>query len=211
MAITDNVRKALTKATPFYAAAGTVDLAAEKLREVPPLIERLREEAPERFGKVRATNPKVVQDRVTQQAKDAQARLTEVFGGVELDLRKLRDNAQDFAMQQVGRAAEYAVKAGETYNGLADRGRSAVRTWRGETADGAQGLGVTIEPAPQAEQSGRSGGIGAQPGPADGAPAGPASPSAHSAQFVEPQSGQARKPGQKQQVKPTAKKPSQGK
>ncbi|MDI5963659.1 hypothetical protein POF50_009075 [Streptomyces sp. SL13] len=151
MAITDNVRKALTDTTPFYAAAGTVDLAAEKLREVQPLLEKLRDEAPGRLEKVRATDPKVVQDRVTRQAKDVQARLTEVFGGVELDLRKLRDDAQEFAMQQVGRAAEYAVLAGETYNGLVDRGRGAVRTWRGDAADGVQDLAVTIEPEPVVE------------------------------------------------------------
>lgn len=147
MAITDSVRKALTDATPLYAAAGTVDLAAQKLREVPPLIEKLRGEAPERFEKVRAnTDPKVVQDRVTQQAKDAQVKLTQAIGSVELDLRKLRENAQDFAMQQVGRAAEYAVRAGETYNGLVDRGRGAVRTWRGEAADDVEDIAVAIEP-----------------------------------------------------------------
>ncbi len=148
MAITDNVRKALTDPTPLYAAAGTVDLAAQKLREVPPLIEKLRGEAPQHIQRVRSTDPKVVQDRVAQQAKDVQAKLTETFGSVELDLKKLRENAQDFAMQQVGRAAEYAVRAGETYNDLVDRGRGAVRTWRGETADGVQDLAVTIEPEP---------------------------------------------------------------
>jgi heparin binding hemagglutinin HbhA len=148
MAITDNVRKALTDSTPFYAAAGTVDLAAEKLREVQPLLERLRDEAPSRIEKVRATDPRAVQERVNRQAKEVSSRLTEAIGGVELDLRKLRDNAQEFAMQQVGRAAEYAVKAGEAYNGLADRGRGAVRTWRGDAADGVQDLAVTIEPEP---------------------------------------------------------------
>ncbi len=147
MAITD-IRKALTESTPFYAAAGTVDLAAEKLREVQPILDRLREEAPERIEKIRSTDAKLVQDRMSRQAKDVQVRLTEVIGTVELDLKKLRDNAQDFAMQQIGRAAEYAVKAGETYNGLADRGRGAVRTWRGEAADATQDLAVTIEPEP---------------------------------------------------------------
>ena len=189
MAITDNVRKVLTDATPLYAAAGTVDLAAEKLREVPPLIEKLREEAPERFGKVRATDPKVVQDRVAQQAKDVQVRLTEVFGSVELDLKKLRENAQDFAMQQVGRAAEYAVKAGETYNGLADRGRGAVRTWRGEAADGVQDLAVTIEPEPAARAD-----------PGRPAPRRAATSAASSAPTTPTASAPVRKPAQKSQT-----------
>lgn len=146
MAITENVRKALTDAKPLYAAAGTVDLAAEKLREVPPLIDKIREQAPEQISKVRTTDPKIVQDRVAKQAKDVQAKLTEAFGGVELDLKKLRENAQDFALQQVGRAAEYAVKAGETYTGLADRGRDAVKTWRREAADGTEEIAAVIEP-----------------------------------------------------------------
>ncbi len=148
MAIAESVRKALTDPAPLYAAAGTVDLAAEKLREVPPLVERVREQAPERLNKLRTTDPKVVQERVAQQAKDVQTKITQKLGGVELDLRKLRDNAQDFALQQVGRAAEYAVKAGETYNGLVDRGRVAVRIWRGEAADEVQDIAVAIEPEP---------------------------------------------------------------
>ncbi|MEU8351372.1 hypothetical protein AB0C60_18370, partial [Streptomyces sp. NPDC048845] len=63
MATTDELRKTLTDPTPLYAAVGTADLAAEKLREVPALIEKLRAEAPERFEAVRATDPKAVQER----------------------------------------------------------------------------------------------------------------------------------------------------
>ncbi|AEW94862.1 MULTISPECIES: hypothetical protein [Streptomycetaceae] len=151
MAITDNVRKALTDATPLYAAAGTVDLAAEKLREVQPLVEKWRDQAPERLNKLKTADPKVVQERVTKQAKEIQAKITEAIGGVELDLRKFRDTAQGFALQQVGRAAEYAVKAGETYNGLVDRGREAVRGWRGEAAEQVEDIAVAIEPEPASD------------------------------------------------------------
>jgi heparin binding hemagglutinin HbhA len=150
MAITENVRKALTDPSPLYAAAGTVDLAAEKLREVQPMVERFREQAPERLTKLREADPKVVQERVAKQAKEVQDKITETLGGVEVDLKKLRNTAQDFALQQVGRAAEYAVKAGETYNGLVDRGRGAVRTWRGEAAEEAAEIAVAIEPEPEA-------------------------------------------------------------
>ncbi|GAA1901010.1 hypothetical protein [Streptantibioticus ferralitis] len=155
MAITESVRKALTDPAPLYAAAGAVDLAAEKLGEVPPLLDKLREEAPERFNKVRATDPKVVQERVTQQAKDVQAKITETLGTVELDLKKLSDSAQDFALRQVGWAAEAAVKAGETYNGLVDRGRGAVRTWRGQAAEEAEELAAAIEPEPRQDAEGQ--------------------------------------------------------
>jgi len=148
MPITDNVRKVFADATPpLYAMAGGIDLAAEKLREVPPLIEKVRGQAPERLEKIRTTDPKTVQENVTRQAKDVQAKLTEAFGGVEVDLKKLRDTTQEFALQQVGRAAEYAVKAGETYNGLVDRGRGAVKTWRGEAAEEVAEISSVIKPA----------------------------------------------------------------
>jgi hypothetical protein len=153
--ITENVRKAL--ADPTYAVAGTVDLAAEKLREVQPLIEKVREQAPERFEKIRTTDPKAVQENVTKQAKGVQAKLTEAFGGVEVDLKKLRDNAQEFTLQQVGRAAEYAVKAGETYHGLVDRGRGAVKTWRGEAADEAAEISIAIKPAEDEQAEAKAG------------------------------------------------------
>jgi heparin binding hemagglutinin HbhA len=148
MAITDDIVKTLKDPTPLYALAGTADLAAEKLKEVPPLIEKLRTEAPERIEKVKGTDPKAVQEKVTAQAKDAQAKVGEMLGAIELDARKLRDSAQDFALQQIGRAAEYAVKARETYDDLAERGKGAVKTWRGEAADQVEGVAAVIESGP---------------------------------------------------------------
>ncbi|MFG2194726.1 hypothetical protein [Streptomyces sp. NPDC048639] len=153
MAITDDLRKTLTDPTPLYAAAGATDLAAEKLREVPGLIEKFRAEAPERIAAVRSTDPKVVQDRVTKQAKEAQTvvqtKMNEVMGNLDTDLKKFRDQAQDFALQGVGKAAEYAVKARETYDELAERGQRAVRTWRGETAEEIAEIAVAVEPEPE--------------------------------------------------------------
>ncbi|MGP3953151.1 hypothetical protein [Streptomyces sp. 7N604] len=153
MAITEDLRKTLTNPTPLYAAAGATDLAAEKLKEVPALIEKFRAEAPERIAAVRSTDPKVVQERVTKQAKDAQAavqtKVTEVIGTLDTDLKKLREQAQDFALQGVGKAAEYAVKARETYDELAERGQRAVKTWRGETAEEIAEIAVAVEPEPE--------------------------------------------------------------
>lgn len=149
MAITDDIVKTFKDPTLLYALAGTADLAAEKLKEVPPLIEKLRAEAPERFERVRSTDPKAVQEKVAAQAKDAQvkaqAKAGEMLGAIELDAKKLRDSAQDFALQQIGRAAEYAVKARETYDGLAERGKDAVKTWRGEAADQMEDVAAAIE------------------------------------------------------------------
>lgn len=146
MAITDDVRKTLTDPTPLYFVAGTADLAAQKLKEVPTLVEKIVAEAPERFNAVRNTDPKAVQDRVTQQAKDAQGKLNEVLGSLDTDLKKLRDSAQDLALQGVGRAAELAVKARERYDEVAEHGQEVVKTWRGEAADEVVDIASAIEP-----------------------------------------------------------------
>lgn len=177
MAITDDLRKTLTDPTPLYFAAGTADLAVEQARKVPALIEQLRAEAPERFEAVRNTDPKAVQERVTTQAREAQAtvqaKVTEVFGALDTDLKKLGETAQDLALRSVGVAAEYAVRARETYEKVAERGEQTVRTWRGETADEIVELAAVVESEPKsvpkqksetAAQQGKS--SPAKPGPA---------------------------------------------
>ncbi|MFH0243672.1 hypothetical protein ACGRHY_14875 [Streptomyces sp. HK10] len=124
---TADLRKALTDPTPLYFAAGVID--------------KIRETAPERLAAVKdkAADPKAVQERLAQQAKQTQSRLTTVLSGFDSDLRKLREQAQHLALQSVGLAAEYAVKAREGYGGLAERGRGAVGTWRGEKDGGGNG------------------------------------------------------------------------
>ncbi|MFE1478266.1 hypothetical protein ACFW6N_30985 [Streptomyces cyaneofuscatus] len=154
MAITDDLRKTLTDRTPLYFAAGTADLAVQQALKVPALIEQLRAEAPERFEAVRNTDPKVVQEKVTTQAKEAQAtvqaKVTEVFGALDAaDLKKLGESAQDLALRGVGIAAEYAVRARETYEKVAVHGEQAVRTWRGETADEIVEIAAVVEAAPK--------------------------------------------------------------
>ncbi|MEU6965798.1 hypothetical protein [Streptomyces chrestomyceticus] len=151
MAITDDVRKVLTDPTPLYAFAGGVDLAAEKAKELPALVEKLREEAPKRFEAVRNTDPKAVQDRVTKEAKEAQDWITRQLGLLDADFKKLSQQTQDLVLQGVGRAAEAAVKAREGYEGLAERGRGAVQSWRSETAEATEDLAVAIEPEPRQE------------------------------------------------------------
>ncbi|QKW44443.1 hypothetical protein [Streptomyces microflavus] len=161
MAITDDLRKTLTDRTPLYFAAGTADLAVQQARKVPALIEQLRAEAPERFEAVRNTDPKVVQEKVTTQAKEAQAtvqaKVTEVFGSLDAaDLKKLGESAQDLALRSVGIAAEYAVRARETYEKVAVHGEQAVRTWRGETADEIVEIAAVVEAAPKAAPAPKS-------------------------------------------------------
>ncbi|WP_049571996.1 hypothetical protein [Streptomyces sp. SBT349] len=111
MALTEDLRKTLTTSTPLYVAAGTADLAAQKLRELPATFDRLRAEAPER-------------------------------------LPKLRERAQHVALQGVGMALEYAVRARETYDGLAERGKTVVERRRTE-GDAEAETEVTVERAEQ--------------------------------------------------------------
>lgn len=108
MTITDELRKNLTNTTPLYVAAGTADLALQKLRELPSTVERLRTEAPER-------------------------------------LPRLREQAQSLALQGMGMALEYAVRARETYDGLAERGKTVVETRLGSTEE--EDAEVTVERA----------------------------------------------------------------
>ncbi|MEV0281585.1 hypothetical protein AB0I22_35085 [Streptomyces sp. NPDC050610] len=146
MAIAEDIRKTLTDPKPLYAAAGAADATAEKLGQ-------LIAEAPGLIAELRETDPKAVQERVTKQAKEAQVtvqtKVTEVFGSLDTDLKKWRDTAQDLALQGVGQAVGYAAKAGETYEKLAERGREAVQTWRGEAADEVAEIAVAIEPDPE--------------------------------------------------------------
>ncbi|MFJ3586088.1 hypothetical protein ACIPPS_28210 [Streptomyces sp. NPDC090127] len=150
MAIIEELR------TPLYFAAGTADLAVQQAKKVPGLIEQIAAEAPARIDAVRNTDPKVVQDKVTDRAKEAQAtvqsKLAEVVGSLDTDLKKLGETAQDLALRGVGVAAEYAVKAREKYEEVAAHGEEAVRAWRGEMAEEMTEIAVVVEPEPARTQ-----------------------------------------------------------
>ncbi|MBT2400889.1 hypothetical protein [Streptomyces sp. ISL-100] len=156
MAITDDLRKTLTDPTPLYFAAGTADLAVQQAKKVPALIEQLRSEAPARIDAVRNTDPKAVQEKVTSRAKEAQAtvqaKVTEVLGTLDTDVKKLGEQAQDLALRSVGVAAEYAVKAREAYEKVAEHGEQSVRAWRGEAAEEINEIAVAVEPGPEPEK-----------------------------------------------------------
>ncbi|MFE9406004.1 hypothetical protein ACFYNY_30350 [Streptomyces sp. NPDC006530] len=139
MAITDDLRKTLTDPTPLYFLAGTADLAGQQAKKVPALIEKIQTEAPERIEAVRRTDPKVVQEKAAARVKEVQAavttRATDLLGAIDGDFKKLGENAQDLALRGVGVLAEYAVKAREGYDSVAEHGQEVVRQWRGEAAD----------------------------------------------------------------------------
>ncbi|MFC8538246.1 hypothetical protein ACFUJY_30650 [Streptomyces sp. NPDC057249] len=209
MAITDDLRKTLTDPTPLYFAAGTADLAVRQARKVPALLEQLRAEAPERIEAVRNTDPKAVQEKVTEQAREAQAvlqaKVTEVIGAFDTDLKKLGENAQDLALRGVGVAAEYAVRARETYEKVAERGERTVRTWRGETADEIVEIAVVVEPRKESEPAAAS-----KPAPTPKAapaakPAAAAKPKPAAAKPAAAKKAPARKPAAKKATPPSGK------
>lgn len=150
MAITDDLRKTLTDPTPLYFAAGTADMAVQQAKKVPALIEQLKSEAPSRIDAVRNTDPKAVQEKVTIQAKEAQAtmqaKVTEMLENFDTDLKKLSENAQAVALRSVGVAAEYAVRARETYEKVAEQGEQVVKSWRGEAAEEITEIAIAVEP-----------------------------------------------------------------
>ncbi|WP_137994319.1 hypothetical protein [Streptomyces vilmorinianum] len=149
MAIIEELR------TPLYFAAGTADLAVQQAKKVPGLIEQIAAEAPARIDAVRRTDPKAVQEKVADRAKEAQvtvqSKLAEVVGTLDTDLKKLGETAQDLALRGVGVAAEYAVKAREKYEEVAAHGEEAVKAWRGEAAEELTEIAVVVEPEPEAE------------------------------------------------------------
>lgn len=128
----------------------------QQAKKVPGLIEQLAAEAPARIEAVRNTDPKVVQEKVTAQAKEAQAtvqsKFADVVGNLDTDLKKLGETAQDLALRGVGVAAEYAVKAREKYEEVAAHGEEAVKAWRGEVAEEIVEIAVVVEPEEKAAE-----------------------------------------------------------
>lgn len=150
MAITDDIRKAATDPTPLYFLVGTADLAVQQAKKVPGLVEQIRAEAPARIETVKNIDANTVQEKAATRAKEAQetiqAKVTEFISTLDTDLKKLGESAQDLALRGVGVAAEYAVKAKETYEKVAEHGEQTVKTWRGEAAEEIEELAIAVEP-----------------------------------------------------------------
>ncbi|MFE9647450.1 hypothetical protein ACFYO0_25705 [Streptomyces sp. NPDC006365] len=155
MAITDDLRKTFSDPTPLYFAAGTADLALQQAKKVPSIVEQIRTEAPSRIESVRHIDPNAVQEKAATRAKEAQetlqGKVTEFISTLDTDLKKIGETAQDFALRSVGVAAEYAVKARETYEKVAEHGEQTVKTWRGEAAEEIEELAVAVEPKSKPE------------------------------------------------------------
>ncbi|OAR24073.1 hypothetical protein A8W25_16560 [Streptomyces sp. ERV7] len=153
MAVTDELRNALSP-KPLFFVAGALDLGAKQAAKVPEkipgLVERLQSEVPARIEAVRNTDPKVVQDKVVATAKEAQAAFTakvnDVVGALDGDMKKLGDSVQHLALQAVGVTVETLVKSRETYDYVAGQGEAAVKKWRGEAAEEILEVAEIVEP-----------------------------------------------------------------
>ena len=173
MAVTDELRNALTDPKPLFFVAGALDLGAKQAAKVPEkipvIVERLQTEVPARIEAVRKTDPKVVQEKVVAQAKEAQAvvtaKVTEVVGALDGDVKKLGDSVQHLALQAVGFAAESLVKAREGYDKVAERGQEVVKEWRGEAAEEI----LEVAGAVEGKDSGSASGADSQAPAADSA------------------------------------------
>jgi hypothetical protein len=146
MTVTEEIRKTLSDPKPLYALAGAGDLAAEKLKDAPALLtevagtvttfaNKIAAEAPERLAKVQAKLSEVpgsikVDPRAVLDPKAARTQLHDAVGKVDAQI--VRDRVQSIALVQVGRVLEAAGKAVETYEGLAERGKTVVERYRGE-------------------------------------------------------------------------------
>ncbi|MBD0746213.1 hypothetical protein [Streptomyces sp. CBMA152] len=150
MAVTDELRNVLTDPKPGYFVAGALDLGVKQAAKVPALVDRLQSEVPARFEAVRNTDPKAVQDKVVDRAKEAQAAVTakvnEVVGVLDGDVKKLGDSVQHLALQVVGFTAEGLVKAREGYEKVAEHGKVVVKEWRGEASEEISEIGQAVAP-----------------------------------------------------------------
>ena len=137
MAIAEDLRKTLSDPTPLYALAGAGDLAVERLKTVP---ERAAALAGDRKAAQELATAKL--NEAQTRLNEAQAKVTEAVQTLPTDLKSLQEKAQGLALQSVGRAAEFAVKAREAYDELAVRGKAVVdRQFNGAEAP------VDAEPA----------------------------------------------------------------
>jgi hypothetical protein len=163
MAVSDEIRRTLSDAKPLYALAGAGDFAAEKLRDAPILLSemagtvttlatRLATEAPERLAKVQARIAEV------PGALDPRGARESIRGAVgKADAQVLRERAQSIALSQVGRVLEAAGKAVETYDGLAERGKTVLDKYLGSNDPEPSDVTVVVEQVvvdePEAEKS----------------------------------------------------------
>ncbi|MET8248504.1 hypothetical protein ABZV31_31380 [Streptomyces sp. NPDC005202] len=132
----DAVRNTDPKAVQEKAAARAKEAAA-RAKEAGARVK-------EAGARVKETQ-ETIQTKVTEFLNSLDSDLKKFGSTLDTDLKKLGETAQDLALRSVGVAAEYAVKARETYEKVAEHGEQAVRTWRGQAAEGIEDIAEEVE------------------------------------------------------------------
>lgn len=103
-----------------YVGAGAVDLAVEKIREVPDTVEKIREAVTKYQDEVR--------ENVTKLQGDVRENVTKYQGEVRENMTKFQDrvDAKDLPGAAVAYATHFGTKAVEVVDELAERGKKIV-------------------------------------------------------------------------------------
>jgi gas vesicle protein len=129
---------------PLYAVAGLADLAVEKLRALPTRVPAITERAesaattvraklselPADVQKLRAELPADVQ-KLRDELPASIQRLRDELSG---DVQKLRDDVPTILHNAQTRLVKFSGEVADAYDGLSDRGESAVKRFRNERA-----------------------------------------------------------------------------
>ncbi|GAB2819461.1 hypothetical protein GCM10022221_16660 [Actinocorallia aurea] len=110
-----------------YAGAGAVDLAVEKLREVPEVAAKVRAELTDNYSKYRESVTENVDDlRGDLNERVSKARTTVTLRVDELKANVARYQETTDATTFQGYVATFSTKVGEVIDELAERGKTVI-------------------------------------------------------------------------------------
>ena len=122
-----------------YTGAGAVDLAVEKLREMPETVAKVRAELTENYGKYRVTvleNVNVVRGEVNERVTKARTTATVRLNEVKANVAKAQGKTESVSLQDY--VATMTAKVNEVIEELAERGRTVINKAADDVAAEAQ-------------------------------------------------------------------------
>ncbi len=123
----------------IYTGAGAVDLAVEKLREMPETVTKVRAELTENYGKYRVTvleNVADVRGEVNERVGKARTTVTVRLSEVKANVAKYQGKTEDVSLQDY--VATMTAKVNEVLDELAERGRTVINKTADEITSEAQ-------------------------------------------------------------------------
>lgn len=137
----------------LYTGAGAVDLAVEKLREMPETVAKVRAELTENYDKYRVTvleNVNDVRGEVNERVAKARSTATLRFNEVRANVAKYQGRTETVSLQDY--VATVTAKVNEVIDELAERGRTVINKAADEVVIEAQEAksaeAPAVEPAP---------------------------------------------------------------